>query len=84
MSREQLNKACDNGKKFYLYKIEKEEKAEVQYNDNCLDPIKETKIKEEFAHIFRNVLPAKLPATSQGYCTSYTIEWCTNFTAEGI
>ena len=84
MSREQLNKACDDGKKFYLYKIEKEEKAGVQYNDNCLDPIKEAKIKEEFAHIFRDVLPAKLPPHRGIVHHIYTIEWCTNFTTERI
>ena len=33
----------------------------MQYNDNCLDPIQEAKIKEEYEHIFRDVLPAKLP-----------------------
>ena len=62
MTKNQFDKACDNGGKFYLYKMEPVlEKTTHHTDNNQLDPERERRIKEEFNHIFRDVLPAKLP-----------------------
>ena len=79
MTKGQFDKACDSTwpvvSSIYI-KWNPYRPETTQHNDNNqLDPEREERIKKEFSHIFRDVLPAKLPPDRGIVHHIQLIEW---------